>query len=459
MAKRGRSKETSNVWKNPSEPLSEPRLGRRLLYAGITAGAVIGGYLFGVEDQDSGGTSPPEPAGDERTVMPSPGAKSWSASQPPPPSLVIVPDAPLFPDANGQNGKHPVRAYEEALPQEIHRPRSIPIPTQALLIPEETAAEPKLVLTVVRPPEPDVELESLPAVEPERQQEQPTLPEPEDTAPSSKSEISSEAEEQAPPPVELAALPPGPEQAVETGRMPAWKQYAAATPAIDGRPMIAVVIDDMGVDRRRSSKIMELDGPLTLSFLTYAQDMESQTLRARLAGHELMLHMPMQPQSAALDPGPNVLRSDLGEEELRARINWGLDRLEGMVGVNNHMGSRFTTDLDSMRVVMDVLKERGLFFLDSRTVGGTKGPEAALTAGVPFLERNVFLDNINDTAAVNTRLAELEKVALTHGFAIGIGHPRDATAEALMYWLADLRRRGFVLVPLSTIIARMVETG
>jgi len=121
------------------------------------------------------------------------------------------------------------------------------------------------------------------------------------------------------------------------------------------------------------------------------------------------------------------------------------------------MGSKFTADPKGVGVVMAELGRRGLMFLDSRTTGRTVAARLARKAGVPVVERNVFLDNVGDVAAVRARLAEVERVARRRGSAVAIGHPRDATLTALAGWLGDLERRGFVLVPVSA-LAHVPET-
>ena len=236
-------------------------------------------------------------------------------------------------------------------------------------------------------------------------------------------------------------------------------QMAALSPGPDIRPVIVLVIDDMGVDQKRSAKIIALKGPLTLSFLTYARDLARQTAAARKAGHELMLHVSMEPQSKSVDPGPNVLLVGLDSAELRRRLVWGLDRFQGFVGINNHMGSKFTGNADGMQVVMDVLKERRLFFLDSRTSGRTVGAKLARLAGVPVVERNIFLDNVNDEAAVLARLAETERLARRQGVAIAIGHPRDGTLKALGKWLPQVDSKGFRLLPITAVIPKPKKSG
>src|SRR5262249_7275233 len=154
---------------------------------------------------------------------------------------------------------------------------------------------------------------------------------------------------------------------------------------------------------------------------------------------------------------PNVLAVELTHEELRRRLLWGLDRLHGYVGVNNHMGSRFTASESGMAMVMEELKRRGLLFVDSRTTSSTVGDRLAERFDVPHADRDVFLDNDEDGAAVLERLAQLEAVARRHGMAIGIGHPHDGTIAALAEWLPTLKQKGFVLVPVSAIVMRQTE--
>lgn len=247
---------------------------------------------------------------------------------------------------------------------------------------------------------------------------------------------------------------PAPENNVDVSSLPPWRRYAVNVPALGNEPLIAIVIDDMGVDRVHSAQVMNLRAPLTLSFLTYAGDLARQTGLARANGHELMLHVSMEPTSGAVDPGPNVLLTGSDDDEIRRRLDWGFSRFSGYVGINNHMGSKFTADGKGMQVVIDALKHRGLLFLDSRTSAGTVGAKLAKRMGVPMAERNIFIDNVNKLDDVNARLTEVEKFARRNGFAVAIGHPREATIEALKIWLDSVQSRGFRLVPISTIVKK-----
>lgn len=250
-----------------------------------------------------------------------------------------------------------------------------------------------------------------------------------------------------------AALPPIPVPDRGLAGPPLWQQHAVAVAPLQGRPMIAIVLDDVGVNRHGAQKAIALPGPLTLSFMTYARDLPQMTAKARAAGHELMLHVPMEPRSAEMDPGPNVLREDIPRAELLQRLTWGLARFDGYVGINNHMGSRFTASPEGMALVMGELKARGLLFLDSLTAANSVAGSLAARAEVPYAVRDVFLDNEpDDLAAIHRQLAILEQRARERGYAVGIGHPHDGTVTALQEWIPQMQARGFTLVPVSAIV-------
>lgn len=250
---------------------------------------------------------------------------------------------------------------------------------------------------------------------------------------------------------ETAALPL-PEPPAARNSPPPWLRFAVASPPADGRARVAIVIDDLGMDRRRTERTIALKGPLTLSFLAYAEDLPHLTEMARRAGHELLVHVPMEPMSRSENMGPNGLAVGLSKDELLRRLRWDLGRFEGYVGINNHMGSRFTSDAASMTPVMEELKARGLLFLDSRTIASTTGSALAQRMGVPNAARDVFLDNEANANGITERLAVVEATARRNGMAIAIGHPHDATLAQLAIWLDSFARKGLVLVPVSAIV-------
>ncbi|NVJ69067.1 MAG: divergent polysaccharide deacetylase family protein [Alphaproteobacteria bacterium] len=234
---------------------------------------------------------------------------------------------------------------------------------------------------------------------------------------------------------------------------PAWLQYAAAWRNTE-KPRIAVVIDDLGLSLAATRKLSQMIGPFTLAFLPYAEDLGAQTKLVHAAGHELMVHLPMEPKAAAANPGSNALLDGLSPEEFDRRLVWNLARFDGFVGVNNHMGSLLTEKAGPMVKVMMLLKERGFLFLDSLTSPESVGISAAKATGVPTIARDIFLDNVQHRDAIEKQLAKLERIAHLRGYAIAIGHPYEVTLETLANWQKTLDAKGLVLVPISQLVAQ-----
>ena len=257
---------------------------------------------------------------------------------------------------------------------------------------------------------------------------------------------------QAPQP-QQAILPPRPVQSQPPteGDQPAWLKFAGPSLANGQHPRVAIVIDDLGLDRARTARAIGLPAAVTLSFLAYAGDLPRQTAAARANGHELLVHVPMEPVSVRQDMGPNGLKTSQPRDEVLRRLRWDLDRFDSYVGINNHMGSRFTGDGEAMGWVLAELKARGLLFLDSRTIAATTGEKVAAAEGVPFVSRDVFLDDDQSAVVVRERLHDVEVLAKRHGSAVAIGHPHDATLDALVAWIGTLTQKGLVLVPLTDI--------
>ncbi len=234
---------------------------------------------------------------------------------------------------------------------------------------------------------------------------------------------------------------------------PVWRQNAAAWGVGVNHPKIAIVIDDVGLSYDTSMAITEMAGPLTLSFLPYAELLPEQARALKLAGHELMVHLPMEPKLDTADPGPNALLSHLEVPEFERRIVWNLNRFDGFVGVNNHMGSLLTEKPGLMVRVMVHLRRGGYLFLDSLTSPNSVAGRAAKATGVPTISRDVFLDNERNIKAIMVQLAETEAIARRRGYAVAIGHPYDETLKALEFWMAGLEQKKLVLAPLSQIVS------
>jgi polysaccharide deacetylase 2 family uncharacterized protein YibQ len=213
-------------------------------------------------------------------------------------------------------------------------------------------------------------------------------------------------------------------------------------------PAIAIVIDDCGVDISRTRMAMALPPAMTLAFLPYPGASALLSHEAHMAGHEIIVHLPMEPRGAE-NPGPMPLTNGLSAAEITERLDWALSRVSDYDGANNHMGSRFTASREALLPVMRELSARNLFFLDSRTTANSQAEKLALEAGLLTGSRDIFLDNDETAPAVERELARLEEQARAQGSAIAIGHPHAETLAALKIWSKDVEARGFRLVTLK----------
>ncbi len=254
------------------------------------------------------------------------------------------------------------------------------------------------------------------------------------------------------PPVEpeFVAIEPPEEDKVQP--LPAWQANAVPFVKPDwAKGLVVVIIDDLGLNKKRTARTVDLPAPLTLAYLPYARGLHGQTRNARSMGHELLIHTPMEPMNGKADPGPGALLDDMSAEQIAAKLEVILDSFDGYVGINNHMGSKLTQNSEVMVQVMDVLAGRGLAFVDSKTIRSSVAGEVARAAGLAVAERDVFLDHEETPEFVRAALARVEMLALRDGTAIAIGHPKDVTLEALAEWLPSLREKGLVLAPVSAV--------
>jgi len=222
-------------------------------------------------------------------------------------------------------------------------------------------------------------------------------------------------------------------------------------PRHPGGPGAAIIIDDVGYSRRALEHFLAIDAPLTFSFLPDGGYTPTIARELSRSGRCVMIHLPMEPEGDRKDLEPSTIRVGMSVEEIKRRVNTALAAVPGARGVNNHMGSRACTDADVVRAVMEVVRERGLFFVDSLTSPRSRILEVANALGVPAAERDVFLDADTPSSAdtVAGRMEELATVASRNGTAIGIGHVRQATAEGIRIGLAAFERRGVNVVPAS----------
>lgn len=221
-----------------------------------------------------------------------------------------------------------------------------------------------------------------------------------------------------------------------------------------GAAELAVVIDDLGYSSRQAERVLALPVPVTLALLPFAPATAEIAQRALETGHELILHQPMEPMPRAhVPPAIGMLTVDMAPELFDAQMLAAIDAVPGIVGVNNHTGSRLTQDPAAMRRLMDRLAERGLLFLDSRTTAATIAYRVAREAEVPALERDVFLDHRPEADAIAAEFARAVEIARHRGRAVAIGHPYEVTLTFLEEALARLPD-DVTVVPLAALVSR-----
>lgn len=249
--------------------------------------------------------------------------------------------------------------------------------------------------------------------------------------------------------------PPTVPAAPAPAALPPWQRFAVRPPVRADKPIITVVIDDLGVMHRNTERAVALPGgPLTLSWFPFATHPQEQVMAAVARGHEITLHMPMQSHTNSIAwTGPNPLRIDLPQAENLARLRWAMDMIPNSVGLNNHMGSVATKDPALMALVAQETRGRGLLFLDSLVIPHSVAYAEAAAVGVPAASRDVFIDHTENPNDIRFNLELTEQTARRKGHAIAIGHPWPNTLVALEGWLPSLTAKGFVLWPLSATVA------
>jgi polysaccharide deacetylase 2 family uncharacterized protein YibQ len=232
-------------------------------------------------------------------------------------------------------------------------------------------------------------------------------------------------------------------------------EFVLPVPELPSGPLVTIIMDDLGRSTYTAEALIALPQPVTFSIIPGEPKAVQVAELAQGAGREIMLHAPMEPQGyPAVNPGQYALFVKYNEDEISRRFDIQLASVPYVTGINNHMGSRFTEDARALAPVMEMLQEKGLFFIDSRTTGPSRASEVARRFGVPTMDRDLFLDNVAEIEAISQQIANLEAKARRKGVAIGICHPYPETLEALRKELPGLAARGITLVPVSVLLQR-----
>ena len=204
---------------------------------------------------------------------------------------------------------------------------------------------------------------------------------------------------------------------------------------------VALIIDDMGNSLWAIQEICSIKIPLTVAILPYSTLAKETAQIAHQNGLEVILHLPLEPlnNQEEYNGTEGMIDSNMNQGEVIKSVELCLAQVPYVIGVNNHMGSKITASEIFMRIILEKLKEKNLFFIDSRTTGDSVAYDIAQLMGVPSTYRNVFLDTETNEESIKKNLIKLYQLAQKNGQALGICHPRPATLKVLKenYHLLD----------------------
>ena len=219
------------------------------------------------------------------------------------------------------------------------------------------------------------------------------------------------------------------------------------------RGKVAIVIDDCGYDLASVRTLLDTGLPFSyaiLPFKTYSSDVLELV---KNHGRVPMLHLPMEPlNAAAMSEGANTVRTSLSAADKAALTRRAVNSLPGIIGVNNHQGSKATGDSATMKVVLRELKSQGLFFLDSHTTSSTVARDTAQSLGVATARNDIFLDNSSNVADIRAQIYKAFAMAEKNGSVIAICHARVNTAKCWQQYAAEFKKTGITFVPVTELL-------
>lgn len=223
-------------------------------------------------------------------------------------------------------------------------------------------------------------------------------------------------------------------------------------PGSAAKATMALVIDDFGYSYEPIAAFAGINRPITFAVIPYRPHSNEAAARGVSSGHQVILHLPLEPLAAASQSEPITIGVAMSDAEIRETASKAIQSVPGIIGVNNHQGSRATADRRVMRQVLSVIKSNNLFFLDSRTNSQSVGVEVAGQIGVRSAANDIFLDNENEVTAVKRQIRTACDMALRDGSVIAIGHARMTTAEAVQSMIPEIENKGIKLVFVSEMV-------
>jgi polysaccharide deacetylase 2 family uncharacterized protein YibQ len=238
--------------------------------------------------------------------------------------------------------------------------------------------------------------------------------------------------------------------------MAAYASPAVVPPDKADRPRIAVVVGGLGISASSTAEAMaKLPAAVTFGFAPYGSDLARLAGRARAEGHELLLQMPMEPfDYPDNDPGPQTLLTTLSPDQNVDRMHWLMSRMQGYVGVANYMGARFTATESAIAPVLRETAKRGLLYVDDGSSPRSLASQIAGANSLPFVKADLTLDIVPTPAEIDRALNRLEATARQNGVAVGIATALPVSIDRLFQWTKSVADRGFMLVPVTAIVAK-----
>jgi len=224
----------------------------------------------------------------------------------------------------------------------------------------------------------------------------------------------------------------------------------AIPPAVNNARLV-FVFDDAGQNMSQLEKYVTLPFPVTIAVLPKLSYSKACAERIRKSGNEVMLHQPMQAVNMNVNPGPGAVTPDMQPAQITALVRQNISEIGPVAGVNNHEGSLISEDEAKIGAVMQAAKECNIFFLDSRTTSRTQVPRVSIALGIPYYERNVFLDNSRDRREIIREIIRGLDIANANGAVIMIGHvwSADVLPAVLIEMYPALKNKGYNFTTVS----------
>ena len=250
--------------------------------------------------------------------------------------------------------------------------------------------------------------------------------------------------------------PSGPLPIIGVDGSRASQVYARPWHGDPNTPTVAIVVGSMGLNRAVTEAAIEnLPPEIALSFAPYSDDLQGWIDRARAAGHEVLIEIPMEPYDFPInDPGPHTLLVDGGSTENARRLTWLMSQATGYFAVTNYLGARFASSDAPVADFLRRLDRRGVAYLHDGTGRRATIEQAGATSGVHYGIVDRVLDEDPSPRSIDQQLLMLEALALQNGTAIGAGFAYPVTVRQVLEWADGLEARGYALAPPSAVMNR-----